>query len=348
VLIEGSAGTGRTRLLEELLARARLDGAAIAEVRASPADQATPWSGVFGLGRGGLLAAPGLAASPPAALATFASRIEDWADRFPTSRQAAPLDPSPALVDVVRAIAADQPVMIAIDDAHWLDPESLRALHALLRDLATRPVLVAMTATAQPPREEIDLLRSRIGRDVTGLAITLQPLGAESLRRLVTWAMPSYDAASADRLARRIASDSAGLPLLAVELLHAVALGLDIGDAAHSWPEPQRTLDQTRPGDLPTAVVAAIRMGFRRLSRDAQTTLAATAVLGERTDAGRLATVTGIEPGALAAALDEAEWERWIDSDGRGYGFVARVAREVVATDLVTAGQRRRFLERSL
>jgi len=38
------------------------------------------------------------------------------------------------------------------------------------------------------------------------------------------------------------------------------------------------------------------------------------------------------------------KWERWIVADGRGYAFVARLAREIVARDLVTAGQRQRIL----
>jgi len=45
----------------------------------------------------------------------------------------------------------------------------------------------------------------------------------------------------------------------------------------------------------------------------------------------------------LAAALDELEWERWVSAGPRGYGFVARIARQVVETDLVTPGQRQRM-----
>src|SRR5213076_1914810 len=43
VVIEGDAGAGKTRLAEELAARARLDGAVVAAVRAVAADQGDPW-----------------------------------------------------------------------------------------------------------------------------------------------------------------------------------------------------------------------------------------------------------------------------------------------------------------
>ncbi len=346
-LIEGANGTGRTRLLEEIVERARLDGAAVAEVRGTPADRGVPWTAVFALARGGLLSAPGIAAASGEALAAFAQRLEEWGDRFPAARTSPrALGPGAALAELARAAAAEQALVLAIDDAHWLDADSLGLLQALARDLAGCPVLIVLTAAPHPPRDEIDLLRSRLGREITGSTVTLEPLGSDALRRLAAWAMPSYSDAEADRLARRLAADSAGLPLLAVELLHAVALGLDLHGTPRAWPDPQRTLDQTLPGDLPETVVAAIRIGFRRLGKDTQAAVAAAAVLEGRADIQRLARATGLAESALADALDEAEWERWITADGRGYGFVARVAREVVARDLVTEGQRQRLLAR--
>ena len=344
-VLEGPAGVGRTRLAEEVATRARLEGAAIVEVRGTPADRAAPWSGVFAFARGGLLAADGVGAAPVEALAAFAHRIDEWGDRFPSARQHdGALDPGLAFTAVLRAAVADQPVVLVVDDAHWLDPESLTLVHALARDLRDQALFIIVTAMPHPPREEIDVLRSRLGREIGGTAVSLEPLGAEALRGLAAWGMPSFGEAEVDRLTRRLAADSAGLPLLAVELLHAVALGLDLHGTPRAWPEPARTFDHTLPGDLPETVVAAIRIGFRRLGKDAQATVAAAAVLDDRADAARLARATGLGQAALADALDEAEWERWLSADGRGYGFVARLARDVVARDLVTEGQRRRIL----
>ena len=142
-------------------------------------------------------------------------------------------------------------------------------------------------------------------------------------------------------------ADSAGLPLLAVELLHAVALGLDLqGDTAGAaWPAAHRTLDQTLPGDLPDGVTAAIRVGFRRLGKDAQALLAAAAVLGDRVSAVTLGRAAGVAGERLPLALDELEWTRWLTAESRGYSFTARIVRDVVARDMLTAGQRQRVLE---
>jgi len=85
-------------------------------------------------------------------------------------------------------------------------------------------------------------------------------------------------------------------------------LGLDLQAVRGAWPQPFRTLQQTFPGDLPDAI-------------------------------------TGVGAEALAAVLDELEWERWLAAEPRGYGFVARIVRDVVDRDMVVPGQRRRILE---
>jgi DNA-binding SARP family transcriptional activator len=340
-VIHAVPGLGKSRLAEELLIRARLAGAAVSAVRAVEGDLDVPGSGMLGLARGGLLNASGLAAAAPSALASFAHELPDWAERFGTQAEPGPL--RTAFVEVVRALCEEQPVVLLADDAHWLDTDSMRGLVQTVRDLQTSPCLVVFATQEEPSRTELDDVRARLGRDLTGTAVHLAPLDQEAIRELVAWAVPDYADDEADRLARRIAIDSAGLPLLAVELLHAVALGLDVGKITGAWPEPYKTLDQTLPSDLPDTIVAAIRVGFRRLSSDAQALLAAAAVLGGRQPAAMLGRATDLSGDRLDAALDELEWQRWLAADARGYACVARIAREVIDRDMITEGQRQRI-----
>ncbi len=348
-LIDGHPGTGKTRLSEELVGRARLDGAVVASLRAVEADLDEAWSGLLGLAGGALLDAPGLSAAPPAALAAFAAHLPTWADRFGSRIEGLdPVQPGRALTEVLRAVGAEGPVMLLVDDAQWLDRDSLLALGAILRDLAedVPPSLyVLMTTAPYPGRAELDELRAHIGRDLHGATIQLSPLPTTALLELARWALPTYGDVELDRITRRVSIDSAGLPLLAVELLHAVALGLDLRSTPGAWPEPLQTLEQTLPSDLPDAVTAAIRVGFRRLSGDAQGVLAAAAVLGDRVKLAGLRHALALNEEALARALDELEWTRWLYAEMRGYSFVARIVRQVVAADMVTEGQRQRILE---
>lgn len=346
LVIEAGAGMGKTRLLDELLSRLRLDGVSVAAARTVEADLTESWSGVLALARGGLLEVPGIGAAPPAALAALAAALPEWAERF---RGAAAFGtPQPlgrAFAEAIRAAVQEQALAIALDDAQWLDQESALSLGALLRDLAATPLTLILAITPYPPRPELDELRSRVGRELDGDTVQLQALNRAALRRLAERMLPGYDAVAIDRVVRRIATDSAGLPLLAVELLRAVALGLDLGTITGTWPEPYRTLDQSLPGHLPDAVLAAIRIGVRRLSASAQRVLAATAVLGDLVSPALLERALSMGPEEVAGALDELEWHRWLVSEPRGYSFVARIVKQVVERDIVTPGQRRRVLE---
>lgn len=343
--IAGDPGVGKTRLAEELATRMRLAGAATALVRAVESDRDAPWSGLLGLARGGLLEAAGVAAASATGLAWFAAAIPEWGDRFPATRERDAAPPGRAFCDVLRAAVAEQPIALFVDDAAWLDRDSLLAIDAALRDLAGEPFAVVLTVPAHGARPELDQLQARIGRDLAGAVAHPAALSTEEIRTLARWAVPGYGDGQLDRLARRVATDSAGLPLLAIEVLTAVAQGLDLDRVQGAWPEPMRTLDQTMPGALPEAVIGAIRVGFRRLSPDAQRVLQAAAVLESRSSAARLARSSGLDVAATNGALDELEWSRWLAADGRGYTFVAGIVRKVVAEDLVSAGQRQRLLE---
>ena len=345
LLVEGEPGVGKSRLLDEMLALLRLDGLPVASARAVEGDLADPWSGVLALARGGLLDAAGVSAAAPAALTAFAQRLPEWADRFTGARASVPAPLGRALLETVRAAAAEQPMVLAMDDAQWLDPDSALSLGVMLRDLRSAPLTLVLASSPYPERAELDELRSRIGRELEGDAVRLRRLDRAALRSLAGEMLPGYDSVSLDRVVRRVATDSAGLPLLAVALLRAVALGLDLGTIAGTWPEPLRTLDQSLPGDLPDAVVAAIRVAFRRLSPDAQRVLISASVLGDLASPAVLARALEMEWDDLARALDELEWHRWLVAEPRGYSFAARIVRQIVQRDMVTPGQRRRVLE---
>src|SRR5204863_8544590 len=92
-------------------------------------------------------------------------------------------------------------------------------------------------------------------------------------------------------------------------------------------------------------ITAAGPVNFHRVSAEAGGVRGAGAVLAGRVPAGLVGRPAGVGGDALAAALDELEWQRWLVAEARGYGFVARIVRDVVDGDMVVPGQRRRILE---
>jgi hypothetical protein len=340
-LVFGDQGLGRSRLLEEMAARIELEGGISYTIRAVAGDRGEPLSGLVALSTG-LAGAPGVAATPPEAVAALVRAVPEWAERFPVAGVPAAQWPlERAFAEAVRTAAAECRLSLFIDDAHWLDDASLDALQSVLRRGADVPVWIALGVGGGPGNDALDQFVSRVGRDVPGVAVRLGPLGSEAIVELVRWTFPSYAPHEVERLARRVFTDSAGIPLLAVELIHAIANGMEPGAAA--WPAPLQTLDQSLPGDLPATLIAAFRVSFRRLSASAQSALAAAAVLGDRVPLARIAHVAELPAAAAEQAVDELEWARWLESEPRGYAFVARLAREVILQDMITPGQRHRL-----
>src|SRR5437762_1412452 len=258
VLVQGEPGEGKTRLIEEVVARARLDDATVAAARAVPADREREWSAVAGLVATGLGEARGV-----------------------------------------------------------------------------------------PDGERFAALQGRLGRDLEGAVIRLERLDQAALGELVAWAVPSYSADEHDRLVRRVERDTAGIPLLAVALVEAVAAGYRLAPDSPAWPTPARTLIDSLPGTLPPAVVGAVCQRFSGLPLAAQHVLGAAAALGGRGDVTLLARATGLEPGPVAQALDVLEWERWLSADTQGYVFAAPIERDIVLQEMLTPGQARRYREQS-
>jgi len=221
IILEGDAGIGKTRLAEEIAARARVDGATTAAIRAVEADLASPWSGLLSLCRHELLDAPGIAGASPAALAAL--RAETAAPEF-----------TRAFSEVVTAVCDEQPLLIVLDDVQWLDRESLLAILATLRD-PPAPLTIIVTAPSDSARAEVDEVRARLGREVAGVALGLGPLPEGAIARLARWTVPTFNDEQVDRLTRRVAVDAAGIPLLVTALLEAVAAGLEFRNAQEGW-----------------------------------------------------------------------------------------------------------------
>ena len=345
-VINGAAGSGKSRMLGEIGSRAVLTGATVVTMRAVEPDGGDPLAALAGFAVSGLLLAPGIAAAPAAALAAFAARVPAWSERFPGTAGGDAMPFRDAFTAVIRATADEHAVVLAIDDADRLHADELLWFTSFLRAAAGLPVTVWLTVGAGAGSAAVDEVLRRAGRDIPGAAVRLETLTAADLQQLVHATVADWHDDARDRLARRLWAESAGVPGIAVEVLHAVQHGLAI-DGATPWPAPDHTLDASLPAPLPEPLVAATRAAFRRLPTDAQGLLAAAALLAEPFAADQAGQVAGLKDAdARDAALDTLEWENWIVADGRGYTFPARMKRRLIAREMLTPGQRRRIEDR--
>jgi DNA-binding SARP family transcriptional activator len=184
-LISGEAGIGKTRLLEALGDAATARGARVLLGRCYETEQPLPfrpWVDVLRGERPSLepVALAGLTAGARAQLARLFAELPPSAE----SRDIL-ADDHGALFEAVRelvtCLAADRPLVLALEDVHWADPMSLRLLAFLGRRVRALPVLVVVTAREEDTVEAPMLERALAElRDAAMLdAISLSPLSRD-------------------------------------------------------------------------------------------------------------------------------------------------------------------------
>ena len=119
-----------------------------------------------------------------------------------------------AALGVVRALAAERPLVIAVDDVGWLDRSSDRVLRYVVRRLTTEPVgVLAARRPGARPAAPLGLdgppLDARLHR------VALGPLDRDAIHTLLTG---RYGMALPRRLTRRIHAACGGNPFSAVEI----------------------------------------------------------------------------------------------------------------------------------
>jgi DNA-binding CsgD family transcriptional regulator len=190
-----------------------------------------------------------------------------------------PGEPADYFYAVLRRLraAASRPLFVALDDAHWADPDSLTLLRLLCRRIAGLPVAVLVTARPWPP----EALNAGEELALGGLATVSQlaPLSAGAARSLLTGAGAERDQA---------AELCAGNPLLLAHLAAALEAGDGIPDpgADASW--ARRLLLSHLAG----------------LSEPARGYVRAAAVLGRRFRPDVAAQVAGLTAADAAAAQE--------------------------------------------
>ena len=170
VLVEGPAGIGKTTLLR---AACRAD-LRILTARGLALEQGFPYGVVRQLldpvrRQDGLMdGAAGLAA-----------RVFDWTEAGPVEDDV-PYATMHGLYWLVANLAAERPLVIAVDDAHWADAPSLRWLAHLAARIEALPVALLAAAREGPDEPPLlDELRA------AGTRLRLAPLGPDATAALV-------------------------------------------------------------------------------------------------------------------------------------------------------------------
>jgi tetratricopeptide (TPR) repeat protein len=245
VLVTGAAGSGKSRLRAELVARLRRRGEPL-EVLAGRAD-ALGESAPFGIVADAVREAAGFEADEPleARREKLAARLARHLEGPSLGRAVAflgemigaPLPDAHSAVlraargnahmmgDAMRAaweewLTAEceaQPVVLVLEDLHWGDLATVRLVDATLRNLEELPLLVVVLARPEIHARFPALWAARAVQE-----IKLGPLGRKASVALVRGAL---GAGARDELVARVVEHAEGNPFYLEELVRSVAAG---------------------------------------------------------------------------------------------------------------------------
>ncbi|UCG22843.1 MAG: protein kinase, partial [Chloroflexota bacterium] len=198
-------------------------------------------------------------------------------------------------------LARQKPLLLVMDDLHWLDGGSALLFQHLARRAGRLPLMIAGTY------RELELLESRPFSDVLEQLTREHLLTRLKLSRLSfyqTWELlRSLFAADVPmNLATAIFRETEGNPFFVAEVCKSL---VESGALVHEdgrWqgPEPDRLA-------IPQAVQVAIQMRLTHLSEPALQTLQTAALLGRQFRYDMLAAAADLDEDDLIAALEEAE-----------------------------------------
>jgi DNA-binding CsgD family transcriptional regulator len=294
--LAGDAGIGKTTLWSAALQSARARGARVLVTRPAEAEARLSFAGLSDLVEGAGDDALGRLPRPQrTALDVALLRAEAGPEGLDERAVNA------AVSSLLRLLAAEGPVLVAVDDAQWLDRPTADALAFALRRLEREPVGLAVTVrTSAELAPAVDAAVDRARRRV----VRVGSLSLGALHRLVkerlglTLPRPTLV---------RVEAASAGNPFHALEIARALGDSGDVRAEEVPVPEDLRNLMTKRIRRLPEPTRDAL-LTAAALSRPT-TVLVAEADLA----AAEEADVVRIEPGGrirfthplLAAAVYE-------------------------------------------
>jgi DNA-binding CsgD family transcriptional regulator len=279
LLLEGEAGIGKTSLWKAALSSAALNGYRILSAAPTEAESALPYAVLGDL----------LDPIPEEALASISMPLRAALEvaLFRAPARQAPTDHlavSGAFLRVLRYLATDQPVLVALDDIQWTDGPSMRVVAFALHRLEMERVRVITTLRVPSVGDGAGPLRKAVG-DALLQRMEVRPLPLNVIDDLLlvrlarTLRRPELD---------HVYAASGGNPFFALEIGRSIV-------------EQSPTLKAGQPLPLPASLTDAIKRRVAKLSPATRDLLVAMASLSRPDEA----LLQAVDPRATAA-LDEA------------------------------------------
>jgi hypothetical protein len=323
IFIAGEPGIGKSRLLQEF-ATAQSDRWLLTG-HSQEATRDLPYQPLIHALRQAL-ARPALwAAIPPIWLAEATRLLPELSVHFPDLPAPIQLEPRQALARLYEAVtqiffalAAQQPLLLCLDDLHWADDGTLGWLHALSARLSGSHLCLLVTYRSEDSHG-LQKLHESLGRAGLRAVVPLSGLSVAAVTAILRQ-LPAK-ALAVQNLAAAIQRATAGNPFFALETIRVL------------WESNQLTSPpQTLP--LPGSVQEAIHSRLARLTPIARQILDAAAVLAPFLDFAALQATAGRSEPELLDGLDELVAHHLLQEAPAGLRFYHDLTRAVVYDEL--------------
>jgi len=317
VVFEGPAGIGKSSLLAA--ARTAAARARVLSARGGELERELPFGIVRQLLESAVVACdPERRASLLAGAAALAKPVLFAAD--PEAGAEPSFSALHGLYWLTVNLADAQPLLVAVDDAHWADVASLRWLIYLARRLAGVPLALVLAARPAEPGPVQELLDELL---VIPEVAVLQP-GGLSEQAIGTLAAQLLAAEPDPGFVTACRRATGGNPFLLRELF---------GEIHRRGIAPDRENAGLASQLSSQGVGRAVRARLRRLPPGCTALARAVAVLGDLAEPGLAAQLAGLDDDAAARAAD-ALAEAVIFEPGRRLAFVHPLVRSSVYSEL--------------
>lgn len=247
-----------------------------------------------------------------------------------------------ALGRVISALGQIVPHLLILEDLHWADGTTLDALIHLAPRLAASRVLVIASYRSDEARATPAVWEALCALDRMGWPhIELAPLTAGETGELVRRGLGLFQAAP--HFEGRLYRETEGNPLFVLETLRSLHdEGLLYRDRSGEWSTPwdETTVDYAEL-PLPAGVHQVIAGRLARLGTDARAALNTAAVLGTEFDLELLLATSEQERQACLAAAGELVRRRFLIETPQAYRFSHDQVRRVAYAGMSEAGRRR-------
>ena len=302
-LLAGEPGIGKSRLADELGARAREAGHIVLWGRAwedAGAPPYWPWIQALRTYLRNVDAAmlrrqlgPG-AGDVAQILPELTAILDDVTATEPSDADAARFQLFDSVTTFVRNAATDRRLLIVLDDLHTADTPSIRLLRFLARQLGEIPLLVVGTyrdIELTPGHPLTDAIAS-LGREPATRVISLGGLGREAVRDLIG---DVAGRSPTDAVVAAVQRGTNGNPLYVREAMRLLRVE---GSLAEGMAAPTHLV-------VPASVRTVIGRRLARLAAPTRDVLALGSVIGPEFTRQVLATVADVDDTTLTAALDD-------------------------------------------